>query len=396
MENSIHLINEKQRVKKCIIHKSKIVALCSNDKCHLTRACCKCLVNEHNKCSDFIIFLEDIVEKNVESFLRNSQLRNNYIISDIEKLIPNKSELQKLNSQLVERVNLKFDNILDHLIMKINDNRINLINFVKIPEEQVTENIIDIFKFDEMKPFFLEDFYIEMEENELKSLINEKLTTISKELRLHNKKLQFYNKTTEYNELLNKLDNNYKELKSQIDNLFTLKNLYLINQPITFSSIKKSASVTLSENKLLIRKITKNGYNACIIDIPLTQSSEKITWKIRLTGLSKTNDHSENQWINFGIIQENLINLDNFNYSQCVGYTTFNQIYNMNKSINNLTGNLENIVLEFFYDRGNFEITSKSQNFKITNTNLNFDKSVTYYPFVVLYSVGNSAELLFD
>jgi len=151
---------------------------------------------------------------------------------------------------------------------------------------------------------------------------------------------------------------------------------------------KKSSAIILSEDNTLITKNSEkvNCCSAICGDQALNTGVHK--WLLKVS----TPNNANGQWVIFGIYCTDLkVNWENFAYQYAIGFSTFNQPYQM-KSINSFKyseGTTYECVLDFENDR--FYITS-------SGTIICQKKGIkgkTYYPFCILYSRGNSVKLSF-
>eukprot|EP00331_Platyophrya_macrostoma_P033815 CAMPEP_0176439990 /NCGR_PEP_ID=MMETSP0127-20121128/20293_1 /TAXON_ID=938130 /ORGANISM="Platyophrya macrostoma, Strain WH" /LENGTH=250 /DNA_ID=CAMNT_0017824407 /DNA_START=341 /DNA_END=1090 /DNA_ORIENTATION=- len=94
-----------------------------------------------------------------------------------------------------------------------------------------------------------------------------------------------------------------------------------------WSATNKSKVINLQNtNTKAVKSGTTLTYAAIVGDTPLTNS--KHVWEILLES-----GNAQAQWISFGVIESALAtNLENFNYSQTIGMTTYGQFFQMNKN----------------------------------------------------------------
>jgi hypothetical protein len=408
--------NEIRKIKcKNDNHKSSVVAICLNrGECKKSPlACCKCLLQFHSKCEHNLLFLEDLVENNLESILSIQKFREfTYFVKELEHFRltdENFSNLEKINSELenetfYNEINNKINSFLDIIITKINDLKESL-------NLTVSESLRSFQEFNINKEKILLN---SMKLNELKKLLElvsndpsseDKITNfidnyelyINSEVAEFSKKLNIYQQHFKKGSLMKKLDQNFSELKTFMDQKFSISSLLDSYKSFTFSNERKAKSIELSENKTKATKVSEIGYHGLCADMILNSNSGIVKWQFLLLGLEACREHSENQWVNFGIVEEKYANSNEiFPYDKSYGYSTFNQNYKMTSVAGKLENPLNNTKIYCIFDptRKTFEMYDEKRRFIAENIDL--DMSVNYFPFAILYGVGNAIQLKFQ
>lgn len=417
-------------------HKLAIAAICLNDKCLDKLSCPKCLVIFHSNCKDNLLFLDDILDDNIDGIILNTKFKEFKAFYDKYNTIPKGTHILDQNSKLIADINNKVNSFLDILVTKVNDIRDNLLNILS--EKMVGDNdtvdraVSSYLKLDELKEILAEMANIgtlnksQSEHPELSisngfnnsqitlnssNLVNinsdgeEKLKkfvenydfSLKKEINELNKKISLYSQTQNNGELVNRLEAIFTEIRNFLDQKFSINNMIFVKNKFTFNINKRSNLIELTENNTKAKKVSQCSYSSVIADCQMSRSKGIVKWQLIISGLEACKDHSENQWVNFGIVDEKYTGSnDSFPYDKCIGYSTFNQAYKVSIIKGKLENPLNNLIIELVYDpeRAVFEIRNSKNDFKAMASNL--DNTITYYPFVILYGPGNTAKLVFE
>jgi hypothetical protein len=420
-------INENESFKKrCLTdnHNLNYVAICLNSKCQNNMACPKCLVTKHSECKDDLLFIEDVFQENTSAVLSTKNF------TDLKVLYEKIQRIDLVNidkDSLLSEINKNFTSVIDKFTVKLNDLKNNLVTIINDKFSTESSSLLEVdsfLKYNVLKVFLMElglgenqpEFY-ECLSEENKSILQwaktatneEKVnflksydTYIRKDMIDYYKKIYLYSQMQKEGELMKKIHSIFDELNTFLDEKLSWNNISLVKygaRIFKFDSNKKSNLIELDSTGLKAKKTTTPGYDAIIGDIKLTKGSEIVKWQLVLHGLEANDIHTENQWICFGIIQEDLVNsvpgLGNFPYNRCIGYSTFNQSYNIIVENGVLQRFLNDDVIEMMFDseKGCFEIFNLTNNFQAHHNNLNLN--IVYYPFVILYAPGNCVELKF-
>jgi hypothetical protein len=420
-------INEKESLKsRCLrdSHNLNYVAVCLNTKCQDNMVCPKCLISKHIECKDDLLFIEDVFGENTSAILSTRNFVDLKVL--YEKII--RIDLVNIDKDsLIMEINKNFTNVIDKFTVKLNDLKNNLVTIIndKFSSEISLVKEVDSF----LKYGILREFLRELglgedrpefnkflsEENKTilqwaKTATNEEKvsflknydTYIRKDMIDYYKKIYLYSQMQREGELMKKINSIFDELNTFLDEKLSWNNLSLMKYETSsfkFHTNRKSSLIELDSTGLRAKKTLTAGYDAIIGNIKLTKGSELVKWEVVLHGLEANDIHTENQWICFGIVEEDLVNsvpgLANFPYSRCIGYSTFNQSYNIIVENGVLQRFLNDDVIEMMFDseKGFFEILNLTNNFKAQHINLNLN--IVYYPFVILYAPGNCVELKF-
>lgn len=427
LKNSINSLQENILTNRCTLEKHNLdyVAVCLNVNCKSNLACPKCLIYKHSNCQESILFIEDVFQENTSSILSISNFNDIKVLHEKIKSIK-KEKVDK--DYLLREINSRFTKIIDNFTVKLNDLKNNLTNIINEKltlDFDVTKDVNSFLKFNILKIFLCEmglkenkEDYYKFADDDSKAIIQWSKTStheekvnflknydsfIRKDLIEYYKNFNLYSQMQKDGDFMKRLNLIFDELKSFLDEKLSWNNLSLIKygtKNFMFDKNKKSKSIGLDHSSFKATKIHSHGYDAVLGDLKLTKGHEIIKWKLILNGLEANDVHSENQWIFFGIVEEQQLNtissFESFPYSKCIGYSTFNQSYNIIVENGLLQTFLNDDVIELTFDseKGCFEILNSSNDLKAYNNNLNLNS--VYYPFVILYAPGNSVELKFS
>lgn len=380
---------------KCKIsnHNSFFIAVCLYDNVLI---CGKCIISNHSKCSDNLLFLEDLFDDNIDNIIALKKFKNYY--HTYQKYLVLIEDLSKCNSLKINDVTTVFDNkinsYLDIIVARFNQLRDDLSNHLGLEKEETKDanKISESFNLRELKVIVNEilsgldsadklNYFLKLFDNIIEKETNEIELKTNTKMKLKN-----------YQDVIKKLDSNFCELKNFIEKKFCLDALLSIKQNLIFDENKSSISIDFSENKTRATKKGNSSYTVALVDLKLNNLSGQVKWQMILSGLEETSLHSENQWITFGIVSEKKINnrQENFPYIESIGYSTYNQSYGVIVKSGSLL-NPNGSTVNFLFDSNRKVVEFSNQNF-FAYADLNLTDEL-YYPYVVLYGSGNSVKI---
>lgn len=372
---------------KCKSHKSTLVCFCLHSSCTNRMCCSKCIAFNHPTCEQNFIFIEDIKEKKIDSFLRLSITTAIFTESEINSM----SQTDDTPGNMNEMVAMQFSNFLDQFSNK-------LMEFQEQLEERVAQDMNTVDYVDKIKRVLGLDHFTQVLEAQDASQLEKELDELDLINNIDVIKDNLYEMKEEMSSSVNRFEVQ-KSLSTAFDNILKQlsKNLSMQNlfdkKKARFDASLTSTKIELFGDNMQAIKDGNLSYTGTLLNFEMEPMSGIYKWSLQMGGLSVTQSHTDNQWICFGIVsKEYWGNLENFNYSNTIGISTFFQLYGNIKITNNQINKVfEDKIFNCIYDsnKGAFSIIFKDKFLAEAEV-----KSGVYKPFVILYGTGNTVKII--
>lgn len=401
-------MEQKNQQTSCLIqgHQSKsILALCSNGKCKDPKLLCvKCIAFSHKECSNHIILFEDLLNKDYSQFIEQpcyKLLKDT--IESLNKKEPAKSdshsdqqllsEFTKLVDQEFNFIKASFEEYLNNLKLKLQENLKKILAEMKDNIADVNNSIRCLVEADELTSFLQE---ISSEKDYMSDEKTGKINRYCEQYwDRHSAIVSSLKGAPNLSSLsvLMKLKKNsltirkiYQELETNLSLEKLSKALLNDSKPFSFlDSSRKHDDIALSENNTIATKRTSTSH-AIAFGEALTSGVHK--WEVMPSGITAKNG----DWVQFGIFNKDENSSSKFQFAKCYGLTS-GGYYNAHMvQMTNVSGetynfNNKTFLCEYDADKGTLTITG--DNIKAEAKNL----KGTFYPFVNLYHIGNTVKV---
>lgn len=371
--------------------------ICTNPKCQNNRIfCAKCLKIFHKDCLDYTLDIDDI-DKRIFSYnvawIQDPTIAKTIMTLEKFKITGSRDQLIAAMGNLIDE---EFNKLMDFFVEKIKEAKMKVMENIKKSAGE-DNNVLERF-VKKLKTLYNFDSFLGILEP-LKQDVAD-IDGLSKELHEY---LEYINsqqkEMDELRDMAKKIGNltkSYLELELQQFEKFkeSLSFGLFDNYPSwtkedvnswTWSSVKKSQKITLSEDMKIAKKtVNSDGYHGILGDVEFSQG--KARWEMDIA-----TEGYVSRWVCFGIIEPQYAkNINNLPYNSYLGLSTRGQTYGLQK-VNELKRyDNQKYLCELDLETGTFTISSEGV---IACRETYSLKNKRFIPFVVLYMTGNMAKL---